>query len=1375
MANTISNITIANTFGDWVSTTVQTVNELNFIGNNDWHKAAGTLYLDSAGVGLDVTNDAYFRKQLIVTGLGSGLTVYKNADVRGVLYLTNLDTDANPNKLIFSANGVANVNYINVTGSGLAANVSNSMFIGGVLSVTGNTNISSNVNVTGDAFANNGILTNNLTVGKNAEVVNNLTVDNNTFLADDVFATKNVLVTLAVRADDLAANDSVTGINMTASGKIVGANVVSNTFVFAPQSYSYVQSTSGHITSNTNAVIIGTAFADYVQANTAANTRTLSVTGTASADYVQANTAANTRTLSVTGTTSTDYLQANTAANTRTLSVTGTTSTNSLQANTAANTRTLSVTGTASVDYLQANTAANTRTLSVTGVTFTDVLQANSSASVVGTTSTDSLQANTAANTRTLSVTGTASVDYLQANTAANTRTLSVTGTASADILVANTLFQAPSINVATITTRTLQANLSVNTTYANAVSISVNGTANVNLLNSNTEIIAGTNVVANSGTVWSSLISAPDLRFTNSLLGDGGTSGSTTVTAGAGNFGTVTVTGNFVISGATVYNSNEFTLNSAAVSNVDGSFANYRPLGSNAQIRWTESTKTWDIRDVDNPTRYNRILTANDYSSINTATFSAISANVATLNNNISSNVSTLNSTITTANTNLKNYVDESNTKNILYTNAQISANVSTLNSTISTANTNLKNYVDNALTSYAPLASPTLTGIPLSTTAANGTFSTQIATTAFVNNANNILRTYSDAVFATKVSPTLTGAPLSVTAAAGTSNTMIATTAFVATANSNMKTYVDGTFLSSATASSTYAPLASPTLTGAPLSVTAANGTSNTMIATTAFVATANGFMKTYVDGTFAPLASPTLVGVPLSVTAANGTSNTMIATTAFVATANGFMKTYVDGTFLTTSTASSTYAPLASPTLSGYPQSPTAPNNIANNWIATTSFVATANSSMKTYVDNTFLTTTSASSTYAPLLSPTLTGAPLSVTAAAGTSNTMIATTAFVQTANSNMKTYVDGNFLTTSSASSTYAPLVSPTLTGSPVAPTAAVGTSNTMIATTAFVQAANSNMKTYTDGTFVRLSSASQTITGDVTVTGSLVINGTTTTVNTSVIQTTDSLIKLAQGQTSTDVLDIGFYGSYQTGGFTRYTGLFRKAADKYYLSQGITTDPTSNNVSEFGSLYRATLDADYTGDFTSGRIITFNGTKLVSLANTGTAGTYGSANVVPVITTDALGRVSGVSSTSISITPLQINSRTGTGPAVLAESPILQITPTSPTAATGTSNTMIATTAFVQTANSNMKVYVDGRFLPTTTAASTYAPLASPALTGTPTAPTAAGGTSTTQIATTAYVQATGYNSQGAKTVQSTSSGVPSNATGNNGDIIYQY
>ena len=40
---------------------------------------------------------------------------------------------------------------------------------------------------------------------------------------------------------------------------------------------------------------------------------------------------------------------------------------------------------------------------------------------------------------------------------------------------------------------------------------------------------------------------------------------------------------------------------------------------------------------------------------------------------------------------------------------------------------------------------------------------------------------------------------------------------------------------------------------------------------------------------------------------------------------------------------------------------------------------------------------------------------------------------------------------------------------------------------------------------------------------------------------------------------------------------------------------------------------------------------------------------------------------------------------------------------------------------------------------------------------------------------TAAYVQTAGRNSQGTKTVQAISAGVPSNATGSDGDIIYQY
>jgi len=53
--------------------------------------------------------------------------------------------------------------------------------------------------------------------------------------------------------------------------------------------------------------------------------------------------------------------------------------------------------------------------------------------------------------------------------------------------------------------------------------------------------------------------------------------------------------------------------------------------------------------------------------------------------------------------------------------------------------------------------------------------------------------------------------------------------------------------------------------------------------------------------------------------------------------------------------------------------------------------------------------------------------------------------------------------------------------------------------------------------------------------------------------------------------------------------------------------------------------------------YTTGALLTSNGTSLISLANTGTAGTYGNATFIPVITTDAYGRVSSVTNTAISI------------------------------------------------------------------------------------------------------------------------------------------
>ena len=111
-----------------------------------------------------------------------------------------------------------------------------------------------------------------------------------------------------------------------------------------------------------------------------------------------------------------------------------------------------------------------------------------------------------------------------------------------------------------------------------------------------------------------------------------------------------------------------------------------------------------------------------------------------------------------------------------------------------------------------------------------------------------------------------------------------------------------------------------------------------------------------------------------------------------------------------------------------------------------------------------------------TKAPIESPSLTGTPSAPTAAQGTNSTQIANTAFVKAAITALINGAPGtldtlkeiaaainndpNYSTTiNNALALKAPLASPALTGVPTAPTAAQGTNNTQIATTAYVRAA----------------------------------------------------------------------------------------------------------------------------------------------------------------------------------------------------------------------------------------------------------------------------------------------------------------------------
>ena len=255
-----------------------------------------------------------------------------------------------------------------------------------------------------------------------------------------------------------------------------------------------------------------------------------------------------------------------------------------------------------------------------------------------------------------------------------------------------------------------------------------------------------------------------------------------------------------------------------------------------------------------------------------------------------------------------------------------------------------------------------------------------------------------------------TFSGSTVATTQAAGTNTTQIATTAFVNAERSNTATLTNKTI----------------------------NLANNTLTATSAQIAAA--VTDETGTGSLVFSVSPTFTGAPIAPTAVAGTNTTQIATTAFVQTAVGNVINA---------------APAALDTLN---ELAAALGNDAN-------FASTVTNSL---------------ALKAPLANPTFTGIPAAPTATAGTNTTQIATTAFVfaeraATVTLTNKTIdLTNNTLTATSAQIAAAVTdetgsgqlvfsVSPTFTGTPVVPTATVGTNTTQIASTEFVQTANQTL------------------------------------------------------------------------------------------------------------------------------------------------------------------------------------------------------------------------------------------------------------------------------------------------------------------------
>jgi len=122
--------------------------------------------------------------------------------------------------------------------------------------------------------------------------------------------------------------------------------------------------------------------------------------------------------------------------------------------------------------------------------------------------------------------------------------------------------------------------------------------------------------------------------------------------------------------------------------------------------------------------------------------------------------------------------------------------------------------------------------------------------------------------------------------------------------------------------------------------------------------------------------------------------------------------------------------------------------------------------------------------------------------------------------------------------------------------------------------------------------------------GDVSVSGNLTVSGTLTTIDTVNLKVKDALIELADTNTSTDTLDIGFFGRSGNASATFYHGLVRDTATSpsltsaYFRLFSTNTAPTTVVNTAAVGYNQGTLFA-----YLNSAALTSNTTKLAIVAN----------------------------------------------------------------------------------------------------------------------------------------------------------------------------
>jgi predicted acyltransferase (DUF342 family) len=256
----------------------------------------------------------------------------------------------------------------------------------------------------------------------------------------------------------------------------------------------------------------------------------------------------------------------------------------------------------------------------------------------------------------TLVVTGNVTGGNLTTTNATQTGTLRVvnevtvgtTLTASGNVSGANfnTINATQTGNLRVISDATVGTTLVVtgNTTGGNLTTANATQTGTLRV---GTEATVGANLTVTSN------VTAGNLSTANSITA--GYIGASSSNLGSASASSLSVTGNFTLLGNTIFDSDRITLRANTPTNIgiDNAFIEIRrqntsgdigtTANANAQIRWNESSKYWDIRNVDNPNFYEKILTSNLITDSVTTTSSTLIASataIKTTNNNITANV---------------------------------------------------------------------------------------------------------------------------------------------------------------------------------------------------------------------------------------------------------------------------------------------------------------------------------------------------------------------------------------------------------------------------------------------------------------------------------------------------------------------------------------------------------------------------------------------------------------------------------------------------------------------------------------------------------------------------------------------------------------